>query len=192
MITAIIMASGLSKRMGENKLLLKYKDKTIIEYVLDEVSKVDFKEVIVVSSYNEIKEISKKYNFKYIENKKNYIGQSESIKLGINNSKESLGYMFFVGDQPLIDSKYINKMIEVFNESKDFIIIPRYKDKKGNPVIFPKSKRGELLRLKEDEKGKKVITNSCNIKYVDVSEYMLFDIDTKKDYIQLGGIYEKD
>lgn len=192
MITAIIMASGLSKRMGENKLLLKYKDKTIIEYVLDEVSKVDFKEVIVVSSYNEIKEISKKYNYKYIENKKNYIGQSESIKLGINNSKESLGYMFFVGDQPLIDSKYINKMIEVFNESKDFIIIPRYKDKKGNPVIFPKSKRGELLRLKEDEKGKKVITNSCNIKYVDVSEYMLFDIDTKKDYIQLGGIYEKD
>ncbi|WP_195940348.1 molybdenum cofactor cytidylyltransferase [Romboutsia sp. 1001713B170131_170501_G6] len=192
MITAIIMASGLSKRMGENKLLLKYKDKTIIEYVLDEVSKVDFKEVIVVSSYNEIKEISKKYNFKYIENKKNYIGQSESIKLGINNSKESLGYMFFVGDQPLIDSNYINKMIEVFNENKDFIIIPRYKDKKGNPVIFPKSKRGELLRLKEDEKGKKVITNSCNIKYVDVSEYMLFDIDTKKDYIQLGGIYEKD
>lgn len=192
MITAIIMASGLSKRMGENKLLLKYKDKTIIEYVLDEVSKVDFKEVIVVSSYNEIKEISKKYNYKYIENKKNYIGQSESIKLGINNSKESLGYMFFVGDQPLIDSNYINKMIEVFNENKDFIIIPKYKDRKGNPVIFPKSKREELLSLKEDEKGKKVITNSCNIKYVDVSEYMLFDIDTKKDYIQLGGIYEKD
>ena len=37
-----------------------------------------------------------------------------------------------------------------------------------------------------------------NIKtaYEDVGEkdlgYMLFDIDTKKDYIQLGGIYEKD
>lgn len=192
MITAIIMASGLSKRMGENKLLLKYKDKTIIEYVLDEVSKVEFKEVIVVSLYNEIKEISKKYNYKYIENKKNYIGQSESIRLGINNSKQSFGYMFFVGDQPLIDSKYINKMIEVFNEHKDFIIIPRYKNRKGNPVIFPESKREELLSLKEDEKGKKVITNSCKIKYVDVSEYMLFDIDTKKDYIQLGGIYEKD
>lgn len=192
MITAIIMASGLSKRMGENKLLLKYKDKTIIEYVFDEISKVEFKEVIVVSSYDEIKDISKKYNYKYIENKRNYIGQSESIRLGINNSKESFGYMFFVGDQPLIDSKYINKMIEVFNENKDFIIIPRYKDRKGNPVIFPESKREELLSLTEDEKGKKVITNLCKIKYVDVSEYMLFDIDTKKDYIQLGGIYEKD
>ncbi len=70
MITAIIMASGLSKRMGENKLLLKYKDKTIIEYVFDEISKVEFKEVIVVSSYDEIKDISKKYKKKKKKNKK--------------------------------------------------------------------------------------------------------------------------
>ena len=35
MLTGIIMASGFSKRMGENKLLLSYKEKRIFEFVID-------------------------------------------------------------------------------------------------------------------------------------------------------------
>lgn len=185
MITAIIMASGLSSRMGKNKLLLKYNNKPIIEYVFKAVKKSNFNEVIVVSQYNEIKNLSKEYDFKYVHNENANIGQSESIKLGILNSKKSHGYMFFVGDQPFIDTKYIEKMINTFNENKQYIIIPRYKNKSGNPVIFPNNKRNELLNLKNDEKGKKVITKTSKIKYVDVSKNMLFDIDTTEDYKKL-------
>ena len=186
MITSIIMASGLSTRMGKNKLLLNYNNKLIIEYVFEVAKKINFYEVIVVSQYNEIENLSKQYNFRYIHNKNANIGQSESIRLGILNSKESKGYMFFVGDQPFLDEKCIKKMINTFNEDKEYTIIPRYKNKTGNPVIFPYNKRSELLNLKGDEKGKKVITKISKIKYIDVSESMLFDIDTKEDYKKLG------
>jgi len=71
MITAIIMASGLSSRMGENKLLLNYNNKPILEYVFKAVKKLNFNEVIVVSQYNEIKNLSKEYDFKYVNNEKN-------------------------------------------------------------------------------------------------------------------------
>ncbi|MGL4911233.1 MAG: molybdenum cofactor cytidylyltransferase [Romboutsia sp.] len=185
MITAIIMASGLSTRMGENKLLLSYQDKPIIQHVFENIKKCNFYEVIVVSKYNEIKKISKDYNFKYLHNENSEIGQSESIKLGILNSKKCDGYMFFVGDQPLLDYKYIENMITVFNEDKDYIIIPYNNKKNGNPVIFPFSKRSELLNLENDEKGKKIISETSNIKYIEVSEDMLFDIDTKEDYKKL-------
>ena len=186
MIIAIIMASGLSSRMGKNKLLLQYNNKPIIEYVFKAIEKSSLNEVIVVSQYNEIKNLSEEYNFKYVHNQNANIGQSESIKLGILNSKKADGYMFFVGDQPFVNAKYIEKMIKIFNENKEFIIIPRYKAKTGNPVIFPYNKINELLNLKNDEKGKQVITKTSKIKYIDVSESMLFDIDTKEDYKKLG------
>ncbi|MFR1384826.1 MAG: molybdenum cofactor cytidylyltransferase, partial [Clostridioides difficile] len=57
----------------------------------------------------------------------------------------------------------------------------------GNPVIFPYSKKEELLALKEDEKGKTILKNSSKIKYVEVPKEMLFDIDTKMDYERIGG-----
>ncbi len=95
MITAIIMASGLSTRMGTNKLLLKYKNKLIIEYTFELIKELKFEQVIVVSKYDEIMKLSKIYNFQYIYNENANLGQSESIKLGVLNSKNSDGYIFF-------------------------------------------------------------------------------------------------
>lgn len=188
MITAIVMASGFSKRMGKNKLVMDFKGKPLIENVFDEINKVSFKDVVVVSQFKEIRSISEKYGFKYVLNNNAKIGQSESIKLGIVNSLKSDGYMFFVGDQPLIEYKYINKLIEVFYEDKESIIIPIYNDKIGNPVIFPYNKKNELLSLKNNERGKKVIQNTTKTKFVEVSQYMLLDIDTPDDYNKLNAL----
>lgn len=182
MVNAIIMASGLSKRMGNNKLLLKYKEIPIVEHVIREVSKCKFNEIILVSQYDEVLKIGKKYGFKLIKNNNSEIGQSESIKLGLESSAKCDGFMFFVGDQPKISIKYINKLIDRFKKNKYNIVVPKYKNKCGNPVIFPYHKKNELLLLKGDEKGKKVINNSSKVIYVDVNEEMLFDIDTKEDY----------
>ncbi|WP_042274204.1 molybdenum cofactor cytidylyltransferase [[Clostridium] dakarense] len=188
MINAIIMASGLSKRMGDNKLLLDFKGIPMIEYAFIEINKCYFNEVIVVSQYEEILSLSKRYKFKGVYNKDAYIGQSESIKLGILNSSKCDGYMFFVGDQPFIESFYINKIIDKFNEDKNYIIIPMCGNKKGNPVIFPYNKKNELLTLKDDEKGKKIINKSSKLKYINVSENMLIDIDNKVDYEKFRGV----
>ena len=72
-------------------------------------------------------------------------------------------------------------------ENKDKIVIPRSNNRTGNPVIFPYNKKEELLLLKNDEKGKKIINNSSEIIYLEVDEELLFDIDTKKDYERLRG-----
>lgn len=188
MISAIVMASGFSIRMGKNKLLMQYNDKTIIENTLDILNKYDFKEVIVVSQYQEILKIANTYGFKAILNQNAILGQSESIKLGIMNSQECEGYMFFVGDQPLLNISDVKNIIKYFENNKEYIIIPTYKETKGNPVIFPSSLKDSLLMLKNDEKGKKVINEYDKIKYVKVNKETLMDIDTKKDYDDLINI----
>ncbi len=78
MISAIVMASGFSKRMGQNKLLMKYNNKFLIEYTLDIISNCNFKEKILVTQYEEIKKLGEKLNFKVVINKYPNKGQSES------------------------------------------------------------------------------------------------------------------
>ena len=183
MITAIVMASGFSKRMGLNKLLMKYNDKFLIEHTLEKITQCDFAEKIIVTQYEEIEKLTD--NFKVVINENAHKGQSESIKLGVKSSEKCDGYMFFVADQPLINQKDIEKLIRVFRENKDFIVIPKYKEKRGNPVIYPSLYKEEILRLEGDKGGKSIIKSSNKIKYVEVEEDTLFDIDNKDDFNKL-------
>ena len=183
LITAIVMASGFSKRMGLNKLLMKYNDKFLIEHTLEKISQCDFEEKIIVTQYEEIEKLTD--NFKVVINENAHKGQSESIKLGVKSSEKCDGYMFFVADQPLINQKDIEKLIRVFRENKDFIVIPKYKEKRGNPVIYPSLYKEEILRLEGDKGGKSIIKSSNKIKYVEVEEDTLFDIDNKDDFNKL-------
>ncbi|MDY4736959.1 molybdenum cofactor cytidylyltransferase [Terrisporobacter sp.] len=183
LITAIVMASGFSKRMGLNKLLMKYNDKFLIEHTLEKISQCDFAEKIIVTQYEEIEKLTD--NFKVVINENAHKGQSESIKLGVKSSERCDGYMFFVADQPLINQKDIEKLIRVFRENKDFIVIPKYKEKRGNPVIYPSLYKEEILRLEGDKGGKSIIKSSNKIKYVEVEEDTLFDIDNKDDFNKL-------
>ena len=185
LISAIIMASGFSRRMGKNKLLMKYNDKFLIEYTLDIISKFDFKEKIIVTQYEKIKEIGESLNFKVVINKQPNNGISESIKLGIKNCDKSEGYMFFVSDQPLLDKNDIEKLIKEFEKDKSFIIITKYKESFGNPVIYPKKYKEQILNLEGDKGGKSIIKSSDKIKYVNVCENTLFDIDNINDFNNL-------
>lgn len=185
MISAIIMASGFSIRMGQNKLLMKYNNKFLIEYTLNIISECDFKQKILVTQYEEIKEFGEKLNYKIVSNMFPNKGQSESIKLGVKNCDYCEGYMFFVGDQPLINKQDTEKLIKVFKEDTDYIVIPKYKDSSGNPVIYPSAYKEQLLNLKGDKGGKSIIKSSHKIKYVNVSENTLFDIDNIDDFNNL-------
>lgn len=185
MISAIIMASGFSNRMGQNKLLMKYNDKFLIEHTLNIVLKCNFKKKILVTQYEEIKELGEKLNYKVIMNNSPNKGQSESIKLGVKNSPKCDGYMFFVGDQPLLNKDDIEKLVKVFKEDTNYIVIPKYKDKCGNPVIYPTIYKEQILKLEGDKGGKNIIKSSDKIKYVDVSENTLFDIDNIDDFNNL-------
>lgn len=187
MVTGIIMASGLSARMGRYKLLLKYKGKFLIEHVLDAVNKSNLEDKIVVTGNETIANLAQARDLKVVKNPHAYMGQSESIKRGLKEASEISGYAFITGDQPFLSENLINKLIEEFEKNQDKFIVPIYKGRRGNPVIFPWKYRNELLALNGDLGGKTILKNhEDNIYFVEVDEeYFLWDIDTEKDYIEL-------
>ncbi|WP_434293594.1 molybdenum cofactor cytidylyltransferase [Clostridium botulinum] len=184
MVSAVIMASGYSTRMRKNKLMLPFKGKPIIEHVIDAIKECNFNEIILVGKEKKVLDIAKRKNILTVLNTEAYKGQSQSIKLGILNISSSKGYMFFTGDQPLLNSYTINLLLNTFTENNDYIVIPKYKNKVGSPTIFPGKFKNELLNLQGDVGGKIVINNHINeILFVNLRNgYSLFDIDTPKDY----------
>ena len=187
MVSAIIMASGFGSRMGRNKLLLPYKGKSMIEYVIDAVLNSDLKEKVFIGREEQVLKIAEKRGIKTVVNPNAYRGQSEAIKLGIKNLSSGNGYMFLTGDQPFINSEVINTLIREFEEYSNSIIVPLCNDKSSSPVIFPGDLKVELLALQGDTGGREVIkTNLHRVKYVPINDpYCLMDVDTYEEYKNL-------
>ncbi len=185
-VSAIIMASGLSKRMNQNKLQMKIKEKYLYEYIFETIENCSgcFNEIIVVAKDDEILKSACGRGFKTVRNEMSHFGQSASVKLGIKNSKESDGYMFFVADQPFIKEGTIIKMLNVFEKSPHNIVRACNDTIAGNPVIFSEVFKEQLLKLEGDTGGKAVMKENMD-KVINVqiqSEDELMDIDTAEDY----------
>ena len=193
-ISAIIMASGKSKRMGTNKLLLEYRGMTFIENTLKKVLNENFYELAIVICDKKVRKKCQDYIKKsekdekkiyIVDNKKSEKGQSESIKIGLKTLGKCDGYMFFSCDQPFLTSDTIKKILKNFNPEK--ITIPEYNGKRSLPVIFGKNFKNELLKLEGDTGGKTVISNHPDkIRIVEIENSDEGrDIDTKEDYEML-------
>ena len=193
-ISAIIMASGKSKRMGTNKLLLEYRGVTFIENTLKKVLNENFYELAIITCDKEVKKKCQNYikkleknkkNIYLVDNKKSEKGQSESIKMGLKTLGKCDGYMFFSCDQPFLTSDTIKKILQNFKTKG--ITIPEYNGKRSLPVIFGENFKEELLKLEGDTGGKTVISNHQDkIKIVEIENSDEGkDIDTKEDYDML-------
>lgn len=187
MVSGIIMASGFGKRMGKNKLLLDYRGKTIIEHVILASKASVLHEIILVARDSGIINIGYENKVKTVLNNNADLGQSESIKLGINNANSPDGYMFLTGDQPLITSDIINILVSRFKDNKNKIIVPLCSGKRNSPVIFPWDLAGELLELEGDRGGRDIINKYLErVEFVTVEKSeLLMDIDTYEDYIKI-------
>ena len=190
MISSIILAAGMSKRMSiGNKLLLRYKNKSILENTIININSSDISEIVVVlgHDFNITSQILKNTTLKIINNTDYLKGMSTSIVAGIkliNWSSE--GVMVCLADMPLIKISTYNNLINKFNEANDTrkIIIPTYKRQKGNPILFGKYYFNFLLKLKGDKGARDLIKkrSDCVI-LVDINdEGIVRDIDNYKDY----------
>lgn len=183
-IAAIVMASGLSRRMGEDKLKLPFRGKLLYQHIVDIVSDLPFKEKIIVTSKDYIAEYSKEKKFTIVMNPEAYKGQSLSIIKGLEKASERKGYMFFVADQPFLKRETILHLIKIFEENSDKITLPFFCGRKGNPVIFPHRLKKDLLQIEGDQGGSVVIKKewdkSIKIDFNHPIEGL--DIDTMENY----------
>lgn len=180
-VTAIIMASGSSKRMGRDKLKLKIGEKKIYQYAIDLVANYDFFQKIIVSQDEEILSYAKDAGIEGYYNQDAYIGKSTSIKIGVNKSKDTDAYMFFVADQPYLTKETLDKILDAFKKNPESICYPIYGKKKGGPAVFPQKYKAALLSLEKDQGGSMLFDETSKGVIINKKREHI-DIDTKEEY----------
>ena len=186
-ISGILLAAGLSTRMGEPKQLLPFGESTIVETVVDSMLGATFDEVIVVVGHcaAQIQKQLAGRNVKIVFNPDYHAGMLTSAQTGIRTLKESNAFALMLVDQPFITAALIDQVIDAFVHTDKSIALPSYNYKRGHPVIFHRRYADDILDLGAESGGVRTLFKRYgdDIHYVTVdTDRVLRDIDYREDY----------
>lgn len=198
-VSAILLGAGESKRMGRDKLMLPWGKKTVFEHCLYTLLQSEIGEVIVVlrtrseAFEDGIKRypISKRKKIKVAVNPNYRRGMSSSLHRGLKClDSRSKGVLIALGDQPLLKPRTVNALIHAFSHGEGKIAIPFYNGKRGNPVLFDRIYMKDLMKLRGDTGGRKIVENHPDkiIRVSTRSEGVLKDIDRWEEYIKQKAV----
>lgn len=176
----ILMAAGIGRRFGSNKLLAPFRGRPLWEYAWEravEAKKELGIQVLMVSGYQPLLQAPEVIP---VCNDLPLLGASHTVRLGVKEA-ERLGMqyaVFMVSDQPMLKTSSLKRLIEAREPGK---IVCLSKDgRAGNPVVFHRDFFPELLALTGDRGGKMVMHRHMDaVKWVEADKVSeLTDIDT--------------
>ena len=186
-VSGILLAAGLSTRMGEPKQLLPFGESTIIETVVDNMLGAKFDEVIVVVGHcaEEIQTQLGTRPIKTVFNPDYRDGMLTSAQTGIRTLEPSDAFALMLVDQPFITSALIDQVVNAYQRTENGIALPSYNYKRGHPVIFDQKYASDILALTPESDGVRTLFKKYgdDIHYVTVdTDSVLRDIDDREDY----------
>lgn len=173
----IIMASGLGKRFGGNKLMADFLGKPMMEYVLDSTENL-FAKRVVVTRHQEVVELCWERNVDVVLH--NLPHRSDTVRLGMEALGDVDSCMFCPADQPLLRRDTVAALLHCAADQRERIWRTCSDGLPGSPVIFPKWAFEELKCLPEGKGGSWVLKEHPNqVAMMDVSDvHELMDVDT--------------
>lgn len=187
-IAGIILAAGMSTRMGTVKQLLMFQGQPLLARVLANARAAACLTPLIVVLGHQALKIKQTINFgvdRVVIAEDYRLGQSASLKAGLSLVPESSdGVLFLLGDQPFISGEIISKVVAGFNGSDADIIIPTYSGKRGNPVLIARSLFPQLFSIDGDI-GARLLFQTYPERIVEIevaTKNACFDIDTWEEY----------
>lgn len=186
MIAAVVLAAGLSRRMGQAKLLMPVGGRAIVRYVVESVlaGGVDLVWVVTGPDVEPIEAALAGLEAQIAVNPAPEEGQASSLRAGIAALPASVdAVLIALGDQPSLAPSIIPALLAARRTSPKLIVAPRYRDGQGNPVLFKREIFPELLRLTGDQGARPIIQKEpARVEWVELDLPMPPDVDTPDDY----------
>ncbi len=192
----LLIAAGLSSRMGKPKALLLQDDLPFAIVILKKMILVCDNIVVVLGHSDEkIKDALQVFidnsdelisSVKFVTNEQFEKGMFSSLKCGLNKVKNSEWLLYHFIDQPGLPKKFYRELTDQIDNEYDWIQ-PTYNNEKGHPLLLHNSIFNSILELPDDSSLKEISKNNKVKKKLWDCKHkeILQDIDYPSDLKQL-------
>ena len=146
----VIMASGLGKRFGGNKLMADFAGQPMIARILA-ATEGSFDRRVVVTRHEDVAALCREQGVEVVLH--DLPNRNDTVRLGLEAVGQVDGCLFCPGDQPLLKRETVAALVSAWRTEPEFIWRTAYEDQPGAPILFPKWARSELLTLPEGKGG---------------------------------------
>lgn len=187
-IAAIVLAAGLSRRMGKPKLVLPWGERTVIGQVCYVLRQAGLDEILVVTggARLEIEAALAGEPVRIVFNPRFERSEMiDSLKIGLASlSKDCATALVALGDQPQIHIEVVRQVLQVYRERGADLVVPSYRMKRGHPWLVARRFWDQILSQDAPLTLRDFLNRfEQHITYLPVdSDSILRDLDTPEDY----------
>ncbi len=185
LVKIILLAAGQSTRLGQAKQLLRWQDKPLIEYLIEQAKASKALEIITVlgAFFKDIQPVIPS-DVTVVFNEDWQSGMSSSLQKGLALAGDSTGILVLLSDQPFVSTALINQIIDLAEQTTLPIIATQYAGTLGVPAFFKQSIFKDIQSLKAQQGAKKLIIDNAQKGQVAIVDFAdgHIDIDTMQDY----------
>jgi molybdenum cofactor cytidylyltransferase len=146
---AIILAAGLSSRMGWFKPLVSLGGETLVERAVSLFRTEGLAEILVVVGHRarELRPILRKAGVRIIENARFQDGMFSSVSAGVSGLGSATAAFFLLPvDVPLVRSWTLRRLLAVHEERPGSLVHPCFRGRRGHPPLIPSDLVDAILR----------------------------------------------
>jgi molybdenum cofactor cytidylyltransferase len=187
-VGAIVLAGGMSSRMGELKVLLPWDGRPVLSAIVQRLHTARVDTVMVVTGHHaaQVRAVSEKAGAQSVYNPDYQAGEMlSSLQAGLRAfGPEISACLLVLGDQPQLDPRVIGDLLSAYAEGDSLIVVPHFQRRRGHPILIDRALWPELLNLPADGTPRDLIrAHEAETTYVEsATDSILRDIDTPEDY----------
>lgn len=187
-IASVILAAGLSRRMGQPKMVLPWGGQTVIGRVVQVLVEAGVAEIVAVTggARQQVEAALAGLPARTVFNQRfEEDDMTVSLQAGLQAlPAEIQACLVALGDQPQIEPGIVTAVIDAFRSSGAELVIPSYQMRRGHPWLVGRSLWGEIQALHAPDTLRDFINRHADqIHYLNVNNPgVLKDLDTPDDY----------
>ena len=192
-VAAVVVAAGLSRRMGRFKLTLPWGETTVIGQVVSTLEAASLAEIVVVTGHraDDVTTALADTSARTTHNAAYTTGEMlGSIQAGLQVFGDEIqAVLLCLGDQPQMRAETVQEILARGEASSwQRIVVPSFRMRAGHPILLPRWLWPEILA--EQGTLRDVLTKHLRWRtYVNVdTPTILADLDTPADYANSGQI----
>lgn len=197
-LSAVLVAAGLSRRMGnQNKLLLDVQGVPMVRRAALMLCECPFEQVVVVVGHQQaaVRKALAGLAITVITNEDYNSGQHSSVRAGLSAARRiggtdaldgsTSGAMICLADQPWLTAEDLLALWRIFdNRNRGNILIPRFEGQRGNPVVMgPAAVEAAAVAEVSAAGGRRFVDeNDPDVEFWDgASRQFVQDVDSPQD-----------